>query len=191
MVEKIIKFVIILIFAALGVFLMEIATPLLGEFVSSDTLKLGFLGVTPLNLIMGIIGALIFGYIGKAAATPLIHYTLHYSEILASYLADLPTGDIFVLSIGVITGLIVATLLGTAFSRLPIVGPYISLIFSIMGAIIGAKVALNKREDILYSSIESGLPGTRTIPGKPMLGMLPALINCWIPAFSSTAASWM
>ena len=42
-----------------------------------------------------------------------------------------------------------ATLLGTAFSRLPIVGPYISLIFSIMGAIIGAKVALNKREDIL------------------------------------------
>ena len=72
MVEKIIKFVIILIFAALGVFLMEIATPLLGEFVSSDTLKLGFLGVTPLNLIMGIIGALIFGYIGKAAATPLI-----------------------------------------------------------------------------------------------------------------------
>ena len=91
MVEKIIKFVIILIFAALGVFLMEIATPLLGEFVSSDTLKLGFLGVTPLNLIMGIIGALIFGYIGKAAATPLIHYTLHYSEILAFYLADLPT----------------------------------------------------------------------------------------------------
>ena len=34
MVEKIIKFVIILVFAALGVFLMEIATPLFGEFVS-------------------------------------------------------------------------------------------------------------------------------------------------------------
>ena len=149
MVEKIIKFVVILVFAALGVFLMEIATPLLSEFVSSDYLKLGFLGVTPLNLILGVVGALIFGYIGKAAATPLIHSTLHYSEILASYLADLPTGDIFVLSIGVITGLVVATLLGTAFSRLPIVGPYISLIFSIMGAIIGAKVALNKREDIL------------------------------------------
>ncbi len=47
-----------------------------------------------------------------------------------------------------ITGLIVATLLGTAFSRIPIIGPYISLLFSIMGAIIGAKVALNKREDI-------------------------------------------
>ena len=149
MVEKIIKFVIILIFAALGVFLMEIATPLLGEFISSDYLKWGFLGVTPLNLIMGAIGALVFGYMGKAAATPLIHYTLHYSEILASYVADLPTGDIFVLSIGVIIGLVVATLLGTAFSRLPIVGPYISLIFSIMGALIGAKVALNKREDIL------------------------------------------
>lgn len=49
---------------------MEIATPLLGEFVSSDTLKLGFLGVTPLNLIMGIIGALIFGYIAKQPPRP-------------------------------------------------------------------------------------------------------------------------
>ena len=32
MVEKIIKFVIILVFAALGVFLMEIATPLSGRW---------------------------------------------------------------------------------------------------------------------------------------------------------------
>lgn len=148
MFEKILRFLIVLVFAVLGFFLMEIATPLLSEFVSSDYLKVGFLGITPLNLIMGVIGALIFGYIGKAVSQPLIHYTVHFSEILAGHLADLPTGDIFVLSIGVITGLIVATLLGTAFSRIPIIGPYISLLFSIMGAIIGAKVALNKREDI-------------------------------------------
>ena len=70
MVEKIIKFVVILVFAALGVFLMEIATPLLSEFVSSDYLKLGFLGVTPLNLILGVVGALVFGYIGKLPPRP-------------------------------------------------------------------------------------------------------------------------
>jgi uncharacterized protein YacL len=148
MVEKVLKFLVVLVFAALGFFLMEIATPLFSEFVSSDYLKVGFLGITLLNLILGVVGALIFGNIGRAVSGPLIRYTVHFSELMAGHLADLPTGDIFVLSIGVITGLIVATLLGTAFSRIPIIGPYISLLFSIMGAIIGAKVALNKREDI-------------------------------------------
>lgn len=55
-----------------------------------------------------------------------------------------------------ILGLIVAALLGTSFSRLPIIGPYISLIFSILGAIVGAKVALNKRTDIVSFLTGSG-----------------------------------
>ena len=54
-----------------------------------------------------------------------------------------------VLEVNASMGLIVAALLGTSFSRLPIIGPYISLIFSILGAIVGAKVALNKRTDIV------------------------------------------
>ena len=57
MVEKILKFLVVLVFAAIGFFLMEIATPLFSEFVSSDYLKVGFLGITPLNLILGVVGA--------------------------------------------------------------------------------------------------------------------------------------
>lgn len=149
MLEKVTRFVIILVFAVTGIFLVGLASPLLSELIGPEYLKTSFLGITIFDLMMAVVGALVFGYVGKVAAGPIMRHTLRFTETMAAYLANLPTGDIFVLSIGVIIGLVVATLLGTAFSRLPILGPYISLIFSILGALIGAKVALNKRRDIL------------------------------------------
>jgi len=149
MLEKISRFLIILVFAISGLLIMEVASPFLSQFVSSEYLKVGFLGVTPLRLVLGLLGLVVFGSLGKWAAPFLMNLIMRFSERMAMYLADLPTSDIFVLAIGVILGLIVAALLGTSFSRLPIIGPYISLIFSILGAIVGAKVALNKRTDIV------------------------------------------
>ena len=149
MLEKISRFLIILVFAISGLLIMEVASPFLSQFVSKEYLKVGFLGVTPLRLVLGLLGLVVFGSLGKWAAPFLMNLIMRFSERMAMYLADLPTSDIFVLAIGVILGLIVAALLGTSFSRLPIIGPYISLIFSILGAIVGAKVALNKRTDIV------------------------------------------
>jgi uncharacterized protein YacL len=149
MLEKISRFLIVLVFAISGLLIMEVAAPFLSQFVSNEYLKVGFLGVTPLRLVLGLLGLVVFGSLGKWAAPFLMNLTMRFSERMAMYLADLPTSDIFVLAIGVILGLIVAALLGTSFSRLPIIGPYISLIFSILGAIVGAKVALNKRTDIV------------------------------------------
>lgn len=149
MLEKISRFLIILVFAISGLLIMEVASPFLSQFVSNEYLKVGFLGVTPLRLVLGLLGLGVFGSLGKWAAPFLMNLIMRFSERMAMYLADLPTSDIFVLAIGVILGLIVAALLGTSFSRLPIIGPYISLIFSILGAIVGAKVALNKRTDIV------------------------------------------
>ena len=149
MLEKISRFLIILVFAISGLLIMEVASPFLSQFVSNEYLKVGFLCVTPLRLVLGLLGLVVFGSLGKWAAPFLMNLIMRFSERMAMYLADLPTSDIFVLAIGVILGLIVAALLGTSFSRLPIIGPYISLIFSILGAIVGAKVALNKRTDIV------------------------------------------
>lgn len=149
MLEKISRFLIILVFAISGLLIMEVASLFLSQFVSNEYLKVGFLGVTPLRLVLGLLGLVVFGSLGKWAAPFLMNLIMRFSERMAMYLADLPTSDIFVLAIGVILGLIVAALLGTSFSRLPIIGPYISLIFSILGAIVGAKVALNKRTDIV------------------------------------------
>ena len=50
---------------------------------------------------------------------------------------------------GMVVGLIVGNLAGGPFSYLPIAGPYIPVISSLVLALIGAKVALRKRDDIL------------------------------------------
>ncbi|MCH3950889.1 MAG: PIN/TRAM domain-containing protein [Acidaminococcus sp.] len=149
MLEKITKILIILVFAVSGLLLMEMAAPTLAEFVSVDFLTSGVLGITPLRFVLGFAGFVIFGYLGKVLAPIIMSYTLRFSEWVAASLGNLPTGEIFVLAVGVIMGLIVAALLGTSFSRLPIIGPYISLVLSIIGALVGAKVALDKRTDII------------------------------------------
>ena len=101
MLEKISRFLIILVFAISGLLIMEVASPFLSQFVSNEYLKVGFLGVTPLRLVLGLLGLVVFGSLGKWAAPFLMNLIMRFSERMAMYLADLPTSDIFVLAIGV------------------------------------------------------------------------------------------
>lgn len=65
MLEKISRFLIILVFAISGLLIMEVASPFLSQFVSNEYLKVGFLGVTPLRLVLGLLGLVVFGSLGK------------------------------------------------------------------------------------------------------------------------------
>jgi len=76
---------------------------------------------------------LLFGFIGKLLAPFIVKYFMMSVELISEKLTNLPTVDIFIMVLGVIIGLIVATLLGTAFSKLPIVGPYVTLVLSFIG----------------------------------------------------------
>ncbi len=46
-------------------------------------------------------------------------------------------------------GLIIANLLGVAFSRIPLIGPYIPIIFSIVFGYLGLYITIKKRNDII------------------------------------------
>lgn len=65
MLEKISRFLIILVFAISGLLIMEVASPFLSQFVSNEYLKVGFLGVTPLRLVLGLLGLVVFGSLGN------------------------------------------------------------------------------------------------------------------------------
>ena len=148
MVEKITKIMLTLIFAVSGFFLMRIITPPVAEFLNWDVFREGVIGFTILNIGLGLAGVIVFGTMGWILAPVLLRTTLLVSERIADMLSNLPTFDIMIVATGMIIGLVVATLFGSAFSRLPIVGPYIPLLLSIVSAIVGAKVALSKRTDI-------------------------------------------
>jgi len=171
MLRKIMKSLTVFVFAIVGFLLAEsVAVPLM-DYASAKGMVGGFLSSTVLNVLIDVGGALFFGFIGILLGPILVDFIMKAIEVISEKLTKLPTVDIFIMALGVIIGLIVATLLGTAFSKLPIVGPYITLILSVIGAVVGANVAVNKSDEIisLFSRLKVVRPsseGTKKTTGR-------------------------
>ena len=163
MLVRVLRVTIIVVFAVTGLILMELMTPYLSGILQYDFQdSLGVVGITMVTTLAGVLGAFVFGFIGHLLSPTIINSTMRLAEVTTAVLAKLPTGDIFVVALGVIIGLIVANLFGAPFSHLPIIGTYIPLILSFFFAIVGAKVALRKRADIV--SFFNRLPLGKTNP---------------------------
>ena len=63
-------------------------------------------------------------------------------------LGKMPTRDVIAGAIGLFIGLIIARLLGDAFSMIPIVGDYIPIVFSIVLGYLGVHIMVKKQEEL-------------------------------------------
>lgn len=101
--------------------------------------------------LIAIIGALL----GFAVAPWITKQVVQFTKWVESGLHKIPTQDIVSGAIGVIIGLIIASLLGLSFSKVPIVGPFFPLVFSVVLGYLGWSVGVKNKEDILavFSSI--------------------------------------
>lgn len=108
-----------------------------------------FFGIAFTTIVSGSVGIFVFGSMGMALAPVIIRKMTSWTEKIAILLARVPTSDIMVITFGIAIGLVLANLLGGPFSHLPIIGPYIPLIFSVVLSMVGAKVALRKHQDIV------------------------------------------
>lgn len=149
MLRRIFNLIIIMIFIVTGLILTEYFLPYLSQVLGYDLHGNGLFGIAMANIISGIMGIFVFGWLGLVLAPFIINYVLSYSEKLAVVLSRIPTSDILVMVFGIGIGLILANLIGAPFSHLPIIGPYIPIIFSLILAVVGAKVALRKHNDIV------------------------------------------
>ena len=159
MLRRILTAAIAVVLTVTGLILMEQLLPQISYFLGYNIHSKGLLGYSYIHWLFAIVSVLFFSWIGWVITPFLIKYLLKYSEIVASVLAKAPSADIIVSLIGVLVGLILANLIGTPFSRLPIVGSYVPIILSIVLALTGAKVALHKSKDILGLFYRSGPPG--------------------------------
>ena len=149
MLNRILKLTIVVVFALTGLILTEYLLPYISDFFGYDLYDNGFFGIALATIVSGAVGIFVFGGLGVAVAPVLIYHIMGYTERMAIVLSKVPTSDILVMTLGIGIGLILANLLGGPFSHLPIIGPYIPLIFSLVLSIIGAKVALRKHKDIV------------------------------------------
>ena len=146
MLEKVLRFFITLIFAILGGALMQLASPLLTLFLSTEVLKLdlGLFGLTLASLVCILVGAVLGGVLGFIT-TPLFTATLkRFTYWVETQLNKMPIHDVIAGAAGLAIGLIIANLLGAAFSNIPLVGAYFPVVFSIVSAFISRSRSARK-----------------------------------------------
>lgn len=149
MLKQFLSLTISLIIVVTGLILIHNFIPNLESMTGFKFAGENFMGITYSSLILLAPGFIFFGWLAIVSAPFITNAIFDYAERMAKMLSSIPTAEIFVMVIGVGTGLVLANLLGSSLSRVPIVGPYVSIVLSFVLAIVGAKLASMKRKDIL------------------------------------------
>lgn len=149
MLKKIITLTISLIIIITGLILTDYSLPFLSEYLGYDLHGNGLLGVTFANIILVLPGLFIFSWLALVLSPFITSALFNYAERMTASLSKVPTSDILVMIFGIGIGLILANLIGSPFSRLPLVGPFIPIALSLVLSVVGAKLALRKHNDIV------------------------------------------
>lgn len=149
--NKVLKFFITAFAVVLGATLFEFASPLLAFIISAEFLRinLDILDMTMMNVISIVLGSAIGGTVGFIFSPYCIRKLRIFSIWVERQLSKTPIHDVVAGVCGLAVGLIIANLLGVAFSRIPLIGPYIPIIFSIVFGYLGLYITIKKRNDII------------------------------------------
>ena len=153
MLDRVIRFFITLTFAILGGAALKLVSPQLVtyidlEFFQTDT---GIFRLTMASLVCILVGAILGGLGGWASSSYLVDKLGKFTSFVEKQLSKMPINDVIAGAVGLAIGLIIANLLGNAFARIPIVGDYIPVIFSIVLGYLGVRITIKKRKELTGS----------------------------------------
>ena len=156
MLDKILRGTVTVVAGLSGLLLMNTLIPLLSALVGAEFFRIGVFGVTMTTILSFLFGMLFFGALGFLASPYLVREVHRLTDWSAAKLLRVPTNEILLGALGGVIGLIVANLLGAAFSPLPIVGQYLPGFLSIVLGLVGINVAIRKKED--FATFWAALP---------------------------------
>lgn len=150
MLDRVLRFFITLFLAIAGGALLDLASPVLTIYVGTEILKMemGIVRITMGSLICILLGAVLGGLIGFLASPYFIRCLKRFSAWVEQQLGKMPIHDVIAGAIGLAIGLIIANLLGYSFAKIPIVGDYIPVIFSIVFGYLGITITIKKRQEL-------------------------------------------
>ncbi|MBR3746877.1 MAG: PIN/TRAM domain-containing protein [Selenomonadaceae bacterium] len=153
MLDKAIRFLITLTCAILGGAALNLANPLLLTYINPEFFKAetGIFELTLASLVCILAGAFLGGLGGWFVSPYLIRKLGKFTAFVEKQLSKMPINDVIAGAFGLAIGLIIANLLGNAFARIPIVGYYIPVIFSIVLGYLGVRITIKKRKEITGS----------------------------------------
>lgn len=162
MLEKVLRFFITMVFAIVGALLARLLGPVLTNFISEEVLRMdtGFFQLTLASFLAIILGALVFGIVGFLLSDFVINTIKRFTYWVETQLNKMPIHDVLAGVLGLGIGLIIANLLGAAFSKIPIAGDYLPVAFSIVLGYLGIHITIKKRKEVeaLFRLLPTHLP---------------------------------
>ncbi|MBE6084061.1 MAG: PIN/TRAM domain-containing protein [Selenomonas ruminantium] len=151
MLDRVLRFFIILLLAIAGGALLNMATPLLTSFISTEILKteMGIFKLSLAGFLSILFGAGAGAVLGFLLSPFFIRKLKGFAVFVEAQLNKMPTHDVVAGAIGLLIGLIIANLLGYAFSKIPVVGEYIPVVFSIVLGYLGIHIMIKKRSELV------------------------------------------
>ena len=148
--DRVLRFFITLFMAIAGGALLNLASPLLTLFISTEILKadMGIFKLSFAGLLCILVGAIAGGLVGFFSSPYFIGLLKRFSVWVENQLNKMPIHDVIAGAAGLFIGLIIANLLGYAFSKIPIVGEYIPVIFIIVFCYLGIHFTIKKRKEL-------------------------------------------
>ena len=127
--ERVLRFFIVLITAIIGGTLFELLVPTANDYLSAPLwrMELGVFGLSLAGLVCILVGTVLGGIVGYPLAPFFTTRLRRFSVWVEGQLGKMPIRDVIAGAIGLIIGLIIARLLGDSFSTIPIVGDYIHI----------------------------------------------------------------
>ncbi len=150
MLIKVIRFFVTVLLAIIGGVLLHLASPVLTELISTEVLKteMGIYKLTMANVIIILIGVGVGGAAGYLVSPFFANKLQKFSIWVEGQLSKMPLQDVVAGVCGLAIGLIIANLLGEAFSNIPVVGNYIPVLFSIVFGYLGIHIVIRKQKEI-------------------------------------------
>ena len=151
MLDRVLRFFIILLAAIAGGALLNLATPFLTFFISTEVLEteMGFFKLSIAGFLSILFGAVAGVAVGFLLSPFFIRKIKGFAVFVEAQLNKMPTHDVIAGAIGLLIGLIIANLLGYAFSKIPVVGEYIPVVFSIVLGYLGIHIMIKKRQELV------------------------------------------
>lgn len=162
MIRNIIRGIITILFGALGFYL---------DYILLELHVLQSLGwqFSPVWTYVAMV--VIFATLGFAIAPASIRGFLALMRWLDARLTKIPTHDLIGGAIGIIIGLIIASLLGNALSGIPFLGSVMSILLSLLLGYLGLLLGVKRKEEVLgFFTFLPKLRGERAEKGKDKTG---------------------
>ena len=140
--DNIIKGVIVLIMAVIFVMIADqvITTPFISAEIEGEFFHGSIFGTTIITIVAYIVGIIVGALVGYGISPFVLRLIWAAIHRIESGLNDFESQDIIVGTLGLLFGLIIANLIGLAFARLPIIGAYGPIVFSIVFGYAGMSI---------------------------------------------------